>query len=131
MSGPFDFINAINQTKKDLMLTHDEKEYVPFVVNRTLSYFPDTILHANEMNIRHHADNKLQFHYLLNSVRTAKRFSKWLKKESGDIDLIREYYGYSNEKAMQAARILSQEQISLIRKKLTQGVGNEFDRQDG
>lgn len=131
MTTPFDFINSINYTKKDLMKDPaEESSYVPFVTNKTLSYFPDTVMYANEMNIRHQADNKLQFHYLLNSVRTAKRFSKWLKKDNSDIELIRQYYGYSNEKAMQAARILTQEQISLIRTKLTQGVDNEFDRQD-
>jgi hypothetical protein len=131
MTTPFDYINSINHTKKDLMKDPaEENGYVPFITNKTLSYFPDTIMYANEMNIRHQADNKLQFHYLLNSVRTAKRFSKWLKKDSSEIDAIRQYYGYSTEKAMQAARILSQEQISLIRKKLTQGVGDEFNREN-
>lgn len=130
MTTPFDFINSINYTKKDLMLDpQEESNYVPFVTNRTLSYFPDTVMYANEMNIRHQADNKLQFHYLLNSVRTAKRFTKWLKKDNSDIEIIRQYYGYNTDKAIQAARILSPEQISLIRTKLTQGVGNEFDRE--
>lgn len=128
---PFDFLNAINYTKKDL-ITDDvsEKEYVPFITNKTLSYFPDTVMYANEMNRHHTIDNKLQFHYLLNSVRTAKRFTKWLKKDNSDIELIRQYYGYSTEKATQAARILSPAQISLIRTKLTQGVGDEFNRKD-
>ena len=130
---PFDFVNAINSTKKDLMKDPSdesaEKEYVPFITNKTLSYFPDTIMYANEMNINHVVDNKLQFHYLLNSVRTAKRFTKWLKKDNSDIELIRQYYGYSTDKAIQAIRILSPEQISLIRTKLTQGVGDEFNRQ--
>lgn len=129
---PFDFVNAINFTKKDLIEDDiTEKAYIPFITNKTLSYFPDTAMHANEMNIHHTIDNKLQFHYLLNSVRTAKRFTKWLKKDNSDIELIRQYYGYSTEKATQAARILSPEQISLIRTKLTQGVGDEFNRENG
>lgn len=132
---PFDYINAINMTKKDLMKGTEndalaESAYIPFITNKTLSYFPDTIMHANEMNIHHNLDNKLQFHYLLNSVRTAKRFTKWLKKDSSDLELIRQYYGYSTEKATQAIQILSPEQISLIRKKLTQGVGDEFNREN-
>ena len=130
--NPFDFINAINYTKKDIIGDDPdaEREYVPFVTNRTLSYFPDTIMYASEMNSHHLIDHKLQFHYLLNSVRTAKRFTKWLKKDNSDVELIRHYYGYSTEKAIQAIRILSPEQISLIRRKLTQGVGDELNRKN-
>lgn len=134
--SPFDFINAINSTKKNLMVgtendTLAESSYVPFVTNKTLSYFPDTLMYANEMNVHHNIDKKLQFDYLLNSVRTAKRFTKWLKKDNSDVELVRQYYGYSNEKAMQAIRILTPEQISLIRTKMTKGVDDEFNRKDG
>lgn len=132
---PFDYINAINTSKKDLMADADdhtsESGYVPFITNKTLSYFPDTIMHANRMNTLHHLDKKLQFHYLLNSVRTGKRFAKWLKKDSDDLDVVCQYYGYSTEKAKAALRILSPQQIALIRIKLTQGVGDEFSRKDG
>lgn len=133
---PFDFINAINSTKKNIMVGTDndalaESSYVPFVTNKTLSYFPDTVMYANEMNIHHDLDKKLQFDYLLNSVRTAKRFTKWLKKDNSDTELVRQYYGYSTEKAMQAIRILTPEQISLIRTKMTKGVDDEFNRKDG
>ena len=78
--SPFDFLNAINDNKQDLMIDPDnEKKYVPFVVNRTLSYFPDTVHLANAMNQYHHLDNKLQFHFFLNIIRKRKRFSKWIK----------------------------------------------------
>ena len=97
-----DFLTAINQTKKNLMDEDPmtENEYHPFVVNRTLSYFLDTVLYANEANIRNTADKKLQFDLLLNSIRSNRRFSRWLKPdEDKDIDAIKEYYGYSNQKA--------------------------------
>ena len=97
-----DFLTAINQSKKNLIdegpMT--ENEYLPFVVNRTLSYFLDTVLYANEVNIQSHADNKMQFDFLLNTIRANRRFSRWLKpEENKDIDAIKEYYGYSNKKA--------------------------------
>ena len=125
--SPFDFVNSINQSKKDLMTGTEndelaEKGYTPFIVNKALSYFPDTILYANEVNRLAHIDNKLQYSYLLNSIRPAKRFSKWAKKEdSDDLEVIKEYYGYSNEKAYQALSILSKDQLNHIKKQLEQG----------
>ena len=125
--SPFDFVNSINQSKKDLMKGTEndalaEKSYVPFIVNKALSYFPDTLLYANEVNQLAHIDNKLQFHYLLNSIRPAKRFSKWAKKEdSDDLVLIKEYYGYNDEKAYQALSILSKDQLNYIKEQLEQG----------
>ena len=78
--NPYQFLNSINHTKKDIMIDDiAEKQYVPFVINRSLSYFNDTVLMANEMNINHHIDNRLQFDFLLNIVRKKKRFSKWIK----------------------------------------------------
>ena len=119
-----DFLKAINQTKKNVMdedpLT--EKEYPPFVVNRTLSYFLDTVLHANEINVHPHADNKLQFDHLLNSIRSNKRFTRWLKpEENKDLDAIKEYYGYSNQKAKDVLALLTGEQLSLIHSRLNKG----------
>ena len=99
-----------------------EKEYPPFVVNRTLSYFLDTIMYANEINTHHHADNKLQFDYLLNSIRSKRRFSRWLKPEKNDdLDAIKEYYGYNDQKAREVLDILSEDQLSLIHKHLQKG----------
>ena len=99
-----------------------EKEYSSFLTNRALSYFNDTIGYANEMNVRHYADNLLQFEYLLNIVRVKKRFSKWVKKENDrDLSLVKEYYGYSNTKALQVLSILTPEQIKFIKGKLEKG----------
>ena len=127
MSNAFDYVSAINFTKKDLMTDTDNDElaeagYVPFLTNRALSYFPDTILYANEMNMNHHLDNKLQFHYLINSVRPKKRFSKWAKRQdSDDFEAVKEYFKYNNAKTEQALTLLSPEQISIIRKRLNTG----------
>jgi hypothetical protein len=121
--SPFDFLNAINTTKQDLMIDPDnEKKYVPFVVNRTLSYFPDTVHVANAMNQYHHLDKKLQFQFFLNIIRKRKRFSKWAKPtEISDLDAVKEYYGYSNEKSRQAIALLSADQITIIKNKVSKG----------
>ena len=94
--NPFEFVNAINDNKKDLMVDDlVEKEYLPFIVNRQLSYFQDTIFAANEMNVQSHIDKKLQFHFLLNIIRKRKRFTKWGKPDViDDMDAVKEYYGY-------------------------------------
>ena len=111
----FDFINAINSTKKSLLDTEDEqveKKYVPFFVNKTLSYFPDTILQANENNQRAQLDKKMQFDYLLHSIRPRKRFSKWLKKTNPQsLDIVKKHYGYSNKKALEVLDILTKDQL--------------------
>ena len=121
--SPFDFLNSINSTKKDLMEDPDtEKQYVPFVVNRSLSYFPDTVAIANEMNKYHHLDAKLQYQFLINIVRKRKRFSKWVKPEvQNDVDVVKEYYGYSNEKARQVLPLLTPSHIITLRNKVNKG----------
>jgi len=119
-----DFLTAINLSKKNLMEDDPlaEKEYPPFVINRTLSYFQDTVLYANEMNLRSQLDNRLQNDYFLNSVRKKKRFSRWLKPDKDeDIDAIKEYYSCSNVKAHEIINVLTGEQLSLIHKKLERG----------
>jgi hypothetical protein len=99
-----------------------EKTYNPFMTNRSLSYFQDTVFFANEMNRYHHLDKKLQFSFLINIVRKRKRFSKWIKPElDSDVDVVKEYYGYSNEKARQALALLSPSQIEELRKKVSKG----------
>ena len=126
-TSPFDYINAINTTKKNLMRGSNndriaEKEYSTFLTNRALSYFNDTIGYANELNQRHHLDSLLQFEYLLNIVRPKKRFSKWVKKDNDrDMSLVKEYYGYNNTKPIQALSILSPQQLNNIREKLEKG----------
>lgn len=129
--SPFDFVNSINQTKKNLLsdVEVSETEYVPFVVNKSLSYFPETILYVNEVNRYSFLDNKLQYHYLLNSIRPAKRFAKWVKKENiEEIEIVREYYGYNTELAKQVLRILTPTQLSQIKEKLERGGNNDKNR---
>ena len=115
-----DFLTAINHSKESLFDTEDEmvqKDYVPFIINRCLSYFPDTILHANEMNKFNHLEKRLQFDYLKHAIRKRKRYSKWLKDEtSKDLDLIKRSFNYSNRKAKEAQSILSEEDIENIKK---------------
>ena len=119
----FDYLSSINDTKKDIMVDDiAEKQYNPFMVNRGLSYFNDTVLIANEMNLAAHLDKKLQYHFLINIIRKRKRFSKWAKPEvESDIEVVKEYYGYSNEKARQALSLLSPDQITIIKKKVNRG----------
>ena len=121
--SPFDFVNAISQSKKDLMEDPAvERLYQPFLVNKALSYFPDTVMYANEMNRRHLTHSKLQFQFFLNTVRPARRFAKWVKKqEDDDLAAVMEYYGYSPEKAKSALSILSSDQLITIKEKLEKG----------
>ena len=121
--GPFDFIKAINDSK-DIMKgnTFAEKDYIPFLVNRGLSFFQDTILQVNEMNRNHFLDNKLQFDYLINNIRPRKRWSKWLKPEKIDnLELVKLYFGFGNEKAKDALEVLTNENIEEINSKLARG----------
>lgn len=121
--SPFDYLNAINTTKKDLIIDEEtEKPYNPYIVNKSLSYFQDTVLVANEMNIHSHLDKKLQFHFLINIIRKRKRFSKWFKPEmENDIEVVKEFYGYSNEKARQVLSLLSLDQMEQLREKVSKG----------
>ena len=121
--NPFEFVNAINYTKKNIMIDDiTEKAYAPYMINRQLSYFPDTVLAANEMNRNHHLDNRLQFDFFINIIRKRKRFSKWYKPETvSDLDAVKKYYGYSNEKARQVLTLLSPEHINELKRKVTTG----------
>lgn len=119
----FDYVNSINYSKEDIMITEDDENvYDPFLTNRQLSYFQDTVLLANEMNKYHHLDKRLQFHFLLNIVRKRKRFSKWFKPETiNDLEAVKEYYGYSTSKAKTALALLSSEEITTIKKRIDKG----------
>jgi len=121
--NPFVYVNEITNGKKNIMVDDiAEKAYNPFMVNRGLSYFHDTVLMANEMNRYHHIDKRLQFDFLINIVRKKKRFSKWLKpEENAEIEVIKEYYSYSNEKAKQIHSLLSADQINELKKKVYRG----------
>lgn len=121
--SPFDYLNSINYNKTDVMVDDiSEKTYNSFMINRSLSYFPDTVGLANVMNQHHHVDSKLAYHFLINIIRKRKRFSKWMKPETeSDIEVVKQYYGYSNEKARQVLSLLSPEQITIIKQKVSKG----------
>jgi hypothetical protein len=128
---PFDFVNSINFTKKNMMrdTANDdlaEKSYVPFLTNRSLSYFTDTLLYANEMNKLHQLDNKLQYEFFLNTIRKKKRFAKWAKADnSNDLDMICEVFKYSLPKAKIALSLLTDQELNEIRETYTRGIEND------
>ena len=115
-----DWLNSINFTKEDL--SEDIKEYPPYIINRCLSGHIDCVMYTNEINIHHQLDKDMQYSFYLNSLRKRKRFSPWLRKDKiEDLDYVKRYYGYSNEKAYQALKILSKEQINFIKQRLEIG----------
>ena len=118
--NPFELIKSISSTKKDIL--ENEKDYNAFMVNRGLSYFPDTVIYANEMNKFHHLDSRLQYQFLINTIRKRNRFSKWNKSiESKNINAIKKYYNYSNEKARDVLPLLSNENLNTIRGRINYG----------
>ena len=123
-----DYLNSINYTKEQLLDSEDEqweKKYPPFIINKCVAPFPDTILLVNELNQLHHVDKKLQYDFLLNSLRSRKRYTPWMKaKKLKNLEYVKEFYGYNNEKAKSALDILSDEQISAIKQKLNKGGRN-------
>lgn len=125
--NPFDFVNSINSTKQNMMRDTEndelaERGYNPFMTNRALSYHNDTIGLANEMNMRHEIDSVMQYEFLLNTVRSKKRYAKWHKKENdSDLELIKEFYNYSDTKALQALNVLSDKQLEQIKIKMAKG----------
>jgi len=122
-----DIIPSIQHTKKIVVTTENERDYVPFVVNRSISFHLDMVMAANQMNMMPSADGLLQYHYLLNTVRSYKRpFQKWQKREDDtNLEVIKECYGYSNEKAKEALNVLTSDQLNEIKKKLNKGGLND------
>ena len=118
-----DWLNSINFTKENLMENVENiKEYSPYIINRCLSGHIDCVMYVNEMNMSHHLDRDMQYSFYLNSLRKKKRFSPWLRKDKvTDLECIKKYYGYNNEKAFQALKILSKAQIDYIKQKLEIG----------
>ena len=119
-----DWLNSINFNKENLIKEDPNmiKQYPPYIINRCLSGHIDAVMYANEMNMHHHLDKDLQYSFYLNSLRKRKRFSPWLRKDKvTDLECIKEYYGYSNEKASQALKILTTEQINYIKQRLDIG----------
>jgi len=122
----FDFLNSINDNKKNLMNIDPgcERIYVPYIINKSLSYFPDTLFEANMMNFYNNISKKMQYDYYLLNIRKKKRFSKWHKEKttaSDDISIIKQYYGYSDKKAVEASKILTKEQINHLKNALNTG----------
>ena len=119
-----DWLNSINQTKKNLIDEDPsiEKEYPPYIINRCFSGHLDAVLFANEMNMYSFLPKKMQYDFFINILRTKRRFSPWIRKDLVDnLDCVKRYYGYSNEKAKQALKILSKEQLDFIKSKFEIG----------
>jgi hypothetical protein len=120
-----EYLNSLNVTKENLMDSDDPmwvKKYAPFIINKCLAPFNDTVMFVNEINMRHHLDNKLQYDFLLNTIRPKKRYAPWVKADKlKNLEYIKEYYGYSNEKAKQALSILNDDQITTIKNSLNKG----------
>ena len=120
-----DYLNAINYTKEPLLDTEDdqwEKKYPSYIINKCVAPFPDSLMLVNEINQLHHLDKKLQYDFLINSLRARKRYTPWMKaKKLENLEYVKEYYGYNNEKAKSALDILNDEQISAIKTKLNKG----------
>jgi|TARA_R110001583_G_C5481462_1_gene393837 hypothetical protein len=119
-----DWLNSINQTKKHLIDEDPliEKEYPPYIINRCFSGHLDAIMFANEMNKYHFLPKKMQYDFMLNSLRKKKRFSPWLRKDKiKDLDYVKRYYDYNNEKAQHALKILTTEQLNFIKSKFDTG----------
>ena len=119
------YLKSLNETKENLLESDDpmwEKKYSPFIINKCLAPFNDTIMLVNEMNMRHHLDSKLQYDFLLNTIRSKKRYAPWVKGDKlKDLEYVKEYFGYSNEKAKAALKLLDNEQINTIKDILNKG----------
>lgn len=125
--NPFDFVEAIHSSKENLIIDEwSERQYNPFIVNKALSFGSDTVIQANEMNSRPHVEKKLQFDFLINTIRPRKRYNKWIKAEKiDDLEVVKQYYNYNTEKAQQALKILSSAQLKTIRARMYRGGLNE------
>ena len=119
-----DLLNSINQSKKNLIDEDPsiEKDYPPYIINRCFSGHLDAVMFANEMNMNHFLPKKMQYDFFINSLRTKKRFSPWLRKDMiKDLDYVKRYYDFSNEKAKQTLKILTKEQLNFIKSKFDTG----------
>jgi hypothetical protein len=127
--NPFDFVKSVSYGKTDIMVDEvDEKAYVPFLTNKALSYHEDAIHFVNEINTRYDMDNRLQYRFFLNTLRKRQRFSKWDKpKEDGTIDVVKEYYGISTDKAKEYVKLLTSEQCNQLRQRMKTGGKNNND----
>lgn len=127
MTGLFDYVNSITQKTEDLSGNEDlEKEYVPFLINKAMSYYVDTVMIANQMNMLSDIPVRQQYQYYYNTVRKSKRWAKWHKKvEDEDLELIKEYFGYNDRRANEALEILSPNDITIIKERSNKGGIND------
>jgi|TARA_R110000796_G_scaffold33601_1_gene87058 hypothetical protein len=135
MTSPFDYVNSINSGKHNMMRDTEndalsEKDYSGYMVNKALSYFPDTLLHANLMNQYHQLDNRPQYEFLLNSIRPKKRFAKWVKDTGDkDLDVVCEYYQCNRNIGKDYLTLFSSDQLLIMKEQLeTGGIKNEPSR---
>ena len=120
--NPFDYVKSITYTKQDIMNDLNESEYESYLINRALSYHQDCLLYANEMNRRFELSNRLQYHYLLNTIRKRKRFAKWSKpQEIDDLKIVMDYYSVSREKAEEYLKLLGNNKIAILKKRMNKG----------
>ena len=120
--NPFEFVKSITYSKEDIMHDLNESEYDSFIINRALAYYQDCILYANEMNRRFEISARLQYHYLLNTIRKRKRFAKWIKPDKiDDLRIVMEYYSVSRQKAEEYLNIISEKEIGILRRKMNKG----------
>lgn len=129
--GPFDLIKVITHTK-DFQDEQDEfkSAYIPFLINRGVSFFADTLFYANEMNINSHLSKKQQFDYLFHSIPARKRFAKWPKKNAEDenLEMVKQFFGYNNDKAKSALNLLNETQLKTIKESFIVGGINKNDK---
>jgi len=128
--SPFTYVDCISKTKKNIMVDAEaEKQYAPWIINKALAYYVDTVLYANDMNLNYHLSHKLQFEYYINSIRPRSRYEKWAKTEkNGDLAVVKDYYNYSDRKARAALSLLNETQINEIKKKNAKGGLSNGDR---
>lgn len=121
--NPFDIVASVSHNKKRVIDSENEQEYNAFIINRALSYYPDTLMYAQDMNTNHHIPSLLQYNYYLNSLRPKKRFSKWFKKEKLEtLTAVMQYYGYSYRRAIETMNILTSDQLNHIKNTMTNGI---------
>lgn len=124
--SPFDYLNTITYSKQDIMTEDNESQYPAFIINRGLGFGADTVIAANEMNSRTHIDYRMQYDFLRSVIRKSKRYNKWIKAEESNIEAVKEYFGYSYNKAKEALTLLSDKEIAEIKGWLATAKGGKL-----
>lgn len=124
--SPFDYLNTITYSKQDIMTEDNESQYPAFIINRGLGFGADTVIAANEMNSRTHIDYRMQYDFLRAVIRKSKRYNKWIKAEESNLEAVKEYFGYSYNKAKEALTLLSDKEIAEIKGWLATAKGGKL-----